>query len=315
MKQKTSILCSTAVIALVTATGCGTQATQHTTTSSSANQTTTYPLKVTDGGDHKVTIAKQPKHIASVTVGTDEILSGLVPKKDIAMVTTLATDPTQSNIVSFAKGIPSIQTANAEQIIAVHPDLVLAASYTQAGVVNQLAQANIPTYEFASFNSEKDIENNIEEVGKLVNEQSKAKALVNQMTGQIVAIHKAVQRQKPVTILDDSSYGYVAGKGTTVNDMIVDAGAKNAAASMSSWAKITDEEVVKLNPDIIIYSSDDTGFGNKLLHNKSLQTVNAVKNHRVYAIKAADLGSTSQYFVNGVKDVAKVTYPSVHLPQ
>ena len=275
--------------------------------------TSSYPLTVTDEAGNKVTIPKQPKHIASTTEGTDEILSALVPKKHVAMVTTYATNPAYSNIVAWAKGIPAIQNATAEQVIAVHPDLVLAASYTTKGVVSQIEQTGTPVFEFTNFNSIASIEQNIQLVGKLVGEQPKADQLVAQMNQKLSSIEKAVQGQKKVTVLDYSSYGFAAGTGTTVNDVIVDGGGINAAAKLQGWQKISTEEIVKMNPQVIIDASDDTGFIQKILTNPALQTVSAVKNHRVYSINSADLTTVSQYVVNGVRDVAKVLYPGIHL--
>lgn len=292
-----------------------TASTNSTSTTGSAQnnvQNTSYPLTITDEAGNKVTIPKQPKHIASTTEGTDEILSALVPKKDVAMVTTYATNPAYSNIVAWAKGIPAIQNATAEQVIAVHPDLVLAASYTTKGVVSQIEQTGTPVFEFTNFNSIAGIEQNIQLVGKLVGEQPKANQLVAQMNQKLSSIEKAVQGQKKVTVLDYSSYGFAAGTGTTVNDVIVDGGGINAAAKLQGWQKISTEEIVKMNPQVIIDASDDTGFIQKILTNPALQTVSAVKNHRVYSINSADLTTVSQYVVNGVRDVAKVLYPGVH---
>lgn len=292
--------------------GCGTVSSAGTTTSAN-NAQHTYPLTVTDQAGHKVTIRKQPVRIASTTEGTDEILSALVPKKDVVMVTTYATNPVYSNIVSWAKGIPAIQTATSEQVIAVHPDLVLAASYTTPGVVSQIEQTGVPVYEFTDFNSISGIEKNIQVVGELVGEGSKANQLVAQMQQQLGKIENAVKGQPKVTVLNYSSYGFAAGQGTNVNDEIVDAGGINAAANLQGWQKVSDEEIVKMNPQVIIDSSNDTGFVQKILTNPAFRNVAAVKNHRVYSIKAADLSSVSQYVVNGVKDIAQVLHPGVSL--
>lgn len=293
--------------------GCGTVSSAGTTTSANNAQHTSYPLTVTDQAGHKVTIRKQPVRIASTTEGTDEILSALVPKKDVVMVTTYATNPVYSNIVSWAKGIPAIQTATSEQVIAVHPDLVLAASYTTPGVVSQIEQTGVPVYEFTDFNSISGIEKNIQVVGELVGEGSKANQLVAQMQQQLGKIENAVKGQPKVTVLNYSSYGFAAGQGTNVNDEIVDAGGINAAANLQGWQKVSDEEIVKMNPQVIIDSSNDTGFVQKILTNPAFRNVAAVKNHRVYSIKAADLSSVSQYVVNGVKDIAQVLHPGVSL--
>ncbi len=281
-----------------------------------AGTATSFPIHLTDDVGHSVTLEQAPKHIVSTTEGTDEILFALVPKSNIAMVTSFASNPDFSNITSFVKGIPAVSDAGAdvEQIIAQRPDLVLMASYTKPGVVKQIEQANIPSYEFNSFNSISDIEKNIGVVGKLVGEPDKASNLVGKMKKDIDSIQSSISGQKKPTVLNYSSFGFAAGTNTIVNDVIVDAGGINAAAGLSGWAKISDEQIVKMNPDVIIDASNDKGFFQKLMNNKALQTVPAIKNHRLYFISGADLESVSQYVVNGVYDVAHVLYPSATIP-
>jgi iron complex transport system substrate-binding protein len=325
MKSRWSIAAGALAAAMVTA-GCGAGGTAGNnaanasgvpanTAGSQVSAKVSFPLTVTDQAGHKVTIPNKPERIASGTLGTDEILSGLVPKSEIVLVTQNATDPSQSNIVSFAKGIPAMKDANAEAIIAQHPDLALLASYTKPGVVQQVEQAGIPTYEFSDFDSIQAIEHNIEVVGELVGEPQKAQQMVEGLEQRLAAIKNAVRNQAHPRVLNYSSYGYVAGAGTTVNDVIVDAGGVNAAGNLKGWQQVTPEQVVKMNPDVIIVSADDAGFKDKLLHDPKYQTINAVKNHRVYEIPAADLMSLSQYVYKGVEDVARVLYPNVKLPQ
>lgn len=320
MKRRTRLLTTFATTAslLVMTTACGTS-TSHTTTNSNQTnqtgpQTTKFPITVTDDTGAKVTINTKPVHIASGTEGTDEILTSLVPKSHIALVTSLSSNPTYSNVVTQVKGIPQMTQADAEKIISVKPDLVFLASYVKPGVVKQVQNAGIPVYEFNDFNSVTDIEKNIKVIGRLVGETTKAQALVNNMQNNIQKVRTAVKGESQPTVLDYGSFGYAGGKNTTSNDIIQLAGGKNAAASLNGWAKISDEELVKLNPDVIIDSASDKAFLDKLAKEPALQSVSAIKHHRLYAIPDADLTSVSQYVVKGIVDVARDIHPNVKLP-
>jgi iron complex transport system substrate-binding protein len=273
-----------------------------------------FPLTVTDQSGANVTVPTAPQHIVSVTEGTDEIVSALVPKSKLALVTVYSSDPKYSNIIDLVQGIPQIKDPNAEQIIAAKPDLVLLASYTKQGVVDQIKQANIPVFEFNDFNSIADIEKNIGIVGQLVGNESEAKKITDSMETKLKEIAEAVKNEKKVSVLDYSSYGFVAGVNTTVNDIITHAGGTNAAHDLQGWQKVSDEQIIKLNPDVIIVDDSDSGFVEKVLANPALQTVNAVKSKSVFAIKGADLSTVSQHVVKGVADVAHALYPQVKLP-
>ncbi|TDY47964.1 iron complex transport system substrate-binding protein [Alicyclobacillus sacchari] len=321
MKQRTNIAVWSAALAVVAAlTGCGAAtggsgATQNAPShTEAASSTAAFPITLTDDTGTKVTIQKEPMHIVSGTEGTDEILVSLVPKSRISLVTNLSSDATYSDVTSLVKGIHQWSGEDAEQALAVNPDLVLMASYAPQKVVSQIRSAGVPVYEFNDFTSVAMIEHNIAVIGKLVGEPQKAKAIVNNMNHNIANIEHAVAAYGRPTVLDYSSYGYAAGQGTTVNDIIRMAGGTNAAAGLNGWAKITDEEIVKLNPSVIIDSSDDAAFLKKLASDPALQSVAAVREHHLYAIDSADLSSVSQYVVKGVYDVAKVIHPNAHVP-
>lgn len=273
-----------------------------------------FPVTLTDDTGTKVTITKTPMHIVSGTEGTDEILASLVPRSRIALVTNLSSNPEYSDVASLVKGLPQWTGDDPEKVLSVNPDLVLMASYAPQKVITQVRNAGIPVYEFNDFTSVTSIEHNIAVVGKLVGEETKAGKIVQNMNKNLSRIKSAVAKDSHPTVLDYSSYGYAAGKATTVNDVIRLAGGTNAGAQLNGWAKITDEEIVKMNPDVILDSSDDAAFVKKLESDPALQTVSAIKNHRVYTIKSADLSSVTQYVVKAVYDVAKVIHPETKIP-
>lgn len=318
--QISTFLATAAAVSLL-ATACGTNTSSKSpqndvsTTGShmAASVKPSFPITLTDDTKAKVTVPVQPMHIVSGTEGTDEILASLVPKSRIALVTNLSSNPTYSDITGLVKGIPQWTGDDPEKVLSVQPDLVLMASYAPQKVITQVRNANVPVYEFNDFTSVASIEHNIGVVGKLVGEPAKAKAIVANMNHNLRQIKTEVSSQKKPTVLDYSSYGFAGGKATTANDIITMAGGVNAAANLNGWTKITDEEIVKMNPDVIIDSSDDQAFLKKLANEPGLQSVKAIKEHHLYVIKSSDLSSVSQFIVKAVYDVAKVLHPSAHL--
>lgn len=291
-------------------------ATEHTEPSATIPSTRgTFPVRLIDEAGHQVVVSRTPIRIASLTEGTDEILSALVPKTSVKLMTSYAADPNESNIGSFGTGIPKTMNANPEEIISVQPDLVLLASYTPQGVYSQLQQAGITAYEFTKFNSVADIERNIQIVGQLTGTARKAHKLVENLMRHIAAIRHAVASLPHPRVLDYSSYGYVAGRDTTVSDVIVDGGGVNAAQNIEGWKQVTDEQLVEMNPDVIIVGSDDATAVTKIKKDPALSTVTAVRTKRVYVISAADLTSVSEYVYRGVWDVAHTLYPKLSVPQ
>lgn len=279
----------------------------------------TWPRTLTDGAGNTITLNAQPMHIVSATLATDEMLFALVDPSRLVAVTSNATDPTQSNIVDKAKAIGTqLKTPlDPEQVIALKPDLVLVASYTDAGALKQLKDAEVPIFEFSNFNSIKDIENNVTLLGQAVGGESQAAQLVSNMETRLKAVAAAVQPvTTKLTVLYYSPDGYSDGAGSTVDEVITRAGGINAVTAggiKDAYPQLSDEWVVKADPDIILlagFNSYAPGFVDKFKTNPSFQTLKAITNKHVYVANDAHIASVSQYIVNGVEDVAALLYPN-----
>jgi len=325
-----------AAVALATAlllAGCGAAAAQptatptHTTASASlvappgpatgaAGGTTTYPLTLKDDAGRTVTIKARPLRIISITLGTDEILPALVAKSRIVGVTAFASDATMSFAAGEVGGIAQFAKANAEQAIALKPDVVFASSYTAPGVVKQMADAGIPVVEFTGFSSLADIEAHSTTIATISDDQGRGKALVAAMQREVAAVEGAVASQaKPRVVF--YSYGTVYGSGTTMDELIRAAGGINAAAAagIHSWKDVGPEEIVQLNPDVLL--TDDSGTGDtfqgaavqKILADPAYKGVKAVQSKAVWGLSGRADSDVSQYMAWDVQDVASILHP------
>ncbi len=299
-----------AAILLLLLTACGrAQPAVHPNRSASA-----FPLTIIDDTGRSVTIPHQPQRIVSVTEGTDEILlGGLVPRSRVVGVTKYAADPAESWVAGDVGSITQLSTANAEQILALKPDLVFVASYTTPGVVTQLEGSGVPVIEFTSFSSVADIQSHILTMGRAVGNLAGAHAMVAKMNQQLAAVAAKLKGVPPVHLLYYTSDGYVFGKGTTPDQLVTDAGGVNVAdaAGITSWKQVTLGTVASLQPDWLLTDTSQPGFATKLMKNPGLAAVPAVAAHHVLALPDRDLSVVSQYFAQAVQVVAADLHPGV----
>jgi len=272
----------------------------------------TFPLSILDDTGRTVAIPHLPQRIVSVTLGTDEILTGLVAPSRIVGVTKYASDPVESWVADKVAGTAQIASANAEQILALKPDLIFVASYTAPGVVDQLSASGIPVIEFKDFASAADIENHILTMGRAVGNLAGAEAMVSTMKSQLAAVAAKVGSLPPVDILYYTPDGYVFGKNTTPDELIGDAGAVNVAdaAGITDWKQISLEAVAAMKPAWLLTDQSQPGFAGKLLANPALAAVPAIADHHVLALPDRDLSTVSQYFSQAVQAVATALHPS-----
>lgn len=262
--------------------------------------------------------ASKPTRIVSLTLGTDEILLSLVEAKRITAVTRYALDATLSNVADLAKHIPNhIAEAGVETIVALAPDLILAARYTSSDVVRQLEGLGFPVVLLSEFSSLKGIEGNIRSIGAAVGEPEKAEALVHEMTRRLdaVAAQESKIKDKPGLLSYDVS-GWTAGKETTFDELVTLAGGRNLAAEagITGHKKISLETVVELNPEIMILNTwtPSGGTSNETLRNHpALQSVSALQTGRVYGIPGKHLTTVSHFIVEGVEALARLLHPAL----
>lgn len=274
-----------------------------------------FSATVVDGLGTEIALSAKPQRIASVTLGTDEILLDLIGPERLVGVTYLASDATTSNIADRPElaQVPNVIEANPspEQIIALEPDLVFVATFTDAAVIQQLRDAGLPVFAVGFFNSIEAMQENILAIGELVGEPEKAQQMVDQMDADLQAVADAVAGaggEKP-TVLYLASGGWVAGSATTTDDIITRAGGINAAADLVDWNQVSEEAIIEMDPDYVIlspYVTEDEFIANPVYAN-----LKAVQNGHVLAISDAYMSATSQYIVRGVEEVAHFLYPEL----
>ncbi len=283
--------------------------------SSSSVSATSYPLTITDDTGRKVTIPHRPTRIVSLTLGTDEILLQMVNPQRVVGVTQYASQPAMSFVADKVGQAAQLASANAEQVIALKPDLVFAADYTKPGVVQQLEQANIPVVEFTTFSSMSDVEKHVQVVANLVGDPAKGQQMVAAMRTELARVAKEVKGLSKPTVVYYSGYGYVAGQGTTVDALIADAGGINAAAGIQGWKQVGPEELVALKPDIILTDTNGPkdivqgAQAQKLLTLPALAGVPAVEHRQVWGLSSRAITDVSQYMAWDVQDVASLLHP------
>jgi iron complex transport system substrate-binding protein len=251
-----------------------------------------------------------------VTLATDEILLALVPPERIVALTLWADDRVHSNVVVEARSVLPRVRANAEQVVAYQPDLILIAPYTLASVKSLLEASGSPVFTLQSCNSIAEIQHNIISVGRAVGESARARALVNQMERRLAGVYEHVHGLPRPAVLYYIPGGFTAGRGTTMDEIITNAGGTNVAATTGLWRtkKLSKEKLVALNPQFILVGGDPHAPEHEslrplLLADPALQDIDAVRTGRIYVIPYSAIGTVSHHIIKGVEAIARVLHP------
>ncbi len=262
----------------------------------------------------RVTLAAPPRRIVSALMATDEILLDLVPPERIAALCYLS-EKQNALIADRVKSVKAFVDTDPERIIALRPDLVFLASFTKQETKEMLQNTGIPVFTFHCFDSLADIRRNVLTVGAAVGEDEKAKALVADMDRRLAAVAAArPPRDQWPAVLAFGHDGWVAGKHTTLTDLLEAAGARNAAAEagVEGHTQLSVEKVLTMAPDYLLVMTGAGAMGPQgggLLAHPGLAGLKAVREKRFLMVDANLLSCVSHHVVKAVEEIARQLRP------
>ena len=282
-----------------------------------------FPLDVTDALGNRMTVPHRPDSIISLSLFSDEVLLSLVEPERFAGASSLAADPVYSNVAEIAAAIEPRVDFNVEQIISIFPDIVFAATWSEADKIAQLRNAGLVVYQTNTPFSVDGIKAEIRALAAIVGEPEAGEALVERMERKIEALVRAVgdiPESERAQALDYNTWGTANGADTTWNEVLQLAGVDNAAAPFESGdfgqVPMSKELLVEVDPDVIFLPGyvwgDDEGaeaFRAQVLNDPAFAGLYAIRNEHVYMVPENLKGTYSHYLVDAAEFVARRVYP------
>ena len=269
-----------------------------------------FPRAVTDAGGATIRLAAPPQRIVSQTLATDEILFAIVDPIRIVGVSTLAVDPTYSNVVvaARARGAPPIRSA--EDVIALRPDLIFVASYSRAEIVELLRASGAPVYRFGAFDSIADVLENIRRTGRAVGADAEAARLVADVERRLAQFRDRPRPPGRPRVLSFTPSGQSAGAKTTFDDIVRHAGGINVAAErgFSGFPRLSVEQVLAWDPDVIVTGAGPgqaAGVKAALLANPGIAATRAARGGHIVILQDRTLLAASHHVVDAVDELAR----------
>ncbi len=290
------------LVALLVA-ACGAPARE---TNQAAGGDGSFPRVVRAADGKEINVPRKPERIVSLTPSNDEILCALVDEKRIAGLSKFSRDEATSRAAATARRINVYVDRDAEQIISLRPDLVLAARYTKIDLTSLLAQASVPLISTIDFHNFADIESNVRLTGQAVGEEVRAEAIIAEMRKKLAAARARLRPEKAnLRVLYLASGNFTAGAGTTINEVLSAAGLRNAAAEagITGHVKIASEQITQIDPEVILVAMGyerDRGFRQRLETDAQLSSIKAIKDGRIVELPARDVLTVSQYVADAV---------------
>lgn len=295
-------------------TGCG--ATDNQKSSEKKDPATTEEAKsytVTDDNDKEITFDKIPETVVSLQPSNTEILFALGVGDKVIGGTDYDNYPEEAKEV---ERISDSVTINAEKILALKPDAIIAYSNGDPAALKPLEDAGIPVFVIKSAANFEDVYGDINQIAEVMGVTEKAEDLIKDIQTQIKDVEDKVAsvdtKKETYFEISPSPELYTAGAGTFQQEILASAGIENIFADQKGWPKISEEEVIKRNPPTIITT---VGYVDKpvdeIKARKGWEKITAVKENKVYKLNEDVMSRPGPRIGEAVELAAKTVYPEL----
>lgn len=289
-------------------------------------QTESHLRQVVDDTGQSVSLPDHPSRIVSLTYGTDEILLGLVDTSRVTALSKYAGNRDISFVTEEeAAAVGRKADLNAESIMALKPDLVVASAAVSPQLVSLLRQSGVPVYVSLVAADWDEMEEKVRGVAKTVHEEEAGESMVQDMEDKRAALEKKLSAIGPSDercALGLSFRGILGKKGTLFSEVLAMAHVKDGAARYDvpkgTNAYLSLEILPEIDPDVILLpvwkvkaGDDEKGFAREIMENPAYRDVKAVKNGRLIPFPEKYKYVMSQHITDAMEASARAVYPEL----
>jgi iron complex transport system substrate-binding protein len=247
-------------VALVAALSCAYSA----GASANAAQTTTAQdarpaqREVTDEVGRKVLLPQEVKRIVSLAPNLTEIVFALGKGVRLVGDTDYCDYPPEAEQKPHVGGLVN---PNLEEVAALKPDLVLASkSINRRETVDALDRLGVPVFVTDPHSVEGMIAS-VEHIGAAIGAEKAAAELAQDMRDRVAEVDKRVNGKKTsrVFFIVWTDPLISIGNDTFIADAVRRAGGQSIVDTKTEWPHVSLEEVVHLQPDILVFASAHGG--------------------------------------------------------
>ncbi|MGK3149731.1 ABC transporter substrate-binding protein [Staphylococcus shinii] len=206
---------------------------------------------------------------------------------------------------------------NKEALLKAEPDLILAhesQKSTSGKILNSLKESGVKVVYVKDAQSIDEMYKTFRQIGEVTGKNKKAKELVKETKANIKevkdSIPKNAKAQKVFMEVSSEPEIYTAGKETFFDDMLTQLKVDNSFSNLTGWQKISKEDIIKKNPDILISTMgiSKSEYEKIIDQRGGFNEINAVKNNNIEAINGDQISRPGPRIDDGLKALRDAIY-------
>ncbi|GEP10037.1 ABC transporter substrate-binding protein [Methylobacterium gnaphalii] len=213
-----------------------------------------------------------PARVVSMNLCADELVLRLADRDQITGVTWLARDPRGSSVFAEAVDVPRTRGLS-EEVLALHPDLVIAGAFTTRSAVGMLTRIGMPVLELGVPGDFDGVRAQIRKVAQALGHPDRGEALVADLDRGLAEATVAPRLLRALVMRPN---GFTVAPGSLGDAVIRAAGLVNVAAEIGRdrLGQVPLEAAAFAEADLIVLddaSTETPSLADALLHHPVLE--------------------------------------------
>lgn len=214
-----------------------------------------------------------PRRIVSLFPCIDAILLRVADPDQISALSLLSREPETSSVADAARRYPAARD-DAEALLALKPDLVVVSRYTGPTTSRALERAGVRRLIVDPQRSVAESLAQVRAVAAAAGHPERGDALVQRIATALDRAQPERPDVRPGALVFQNG-GFVAGKGSLIDDMLTRTGFANRAAAygVKDFGEASLEQIVRDPPQVLLAAEPRAGapgFGERLLRHPAL---------------------------------------------
>jgi iron complex transport system substrate-binding protein len=274
-------------------------------------------LTLSDGLGREVTLDGPAQRVVSLAPSNTEILFAIGAGDQVVGRDEFADYPPEAQSVETVGG--SMGQYSTEAILALEPDLVLAAEINPPELVKQLEDLGLTVYYLKNPLTLEEMYGNLEVVGQLTGHG--VSGLVESLQARVAAVDEklATSTESPIVFYEidasDASKPFTYGPGTFGDLLITRAGGTNfskAAGITDPYPQVSLEQIVATNPDLIVLGDSMWGVTPESVKARAgWENISAVQAGQIFPFDDNLVSRPGPRLVDGLEQLAKLLHPEL----
>jgi iron complex transport system substrate-binding protein len=312
------IVFSLSLLMLVSLSACAAPAQAPAVTPAPATSPTPAPITLTDGLGKSFTFDKPYQKIVSLAPSNTEILFAIGAGSQVVARDSFSDFPEAAQQVKdIGGGWGDVDT---EAIVALAPDLVLAAEINATEQVKTLEDLGLNVYYLSNPKTLDGMYENLRTVARLTGHEAETETLIESLKSRVSAVDAKIAgvTDKPLVFYEldgsDPNAPWTSGPDTYVDLLLIKAGGANLGNLLDSpWAQISLEKLVTENPDLILLG--DAVWGGvtpeAVAARAGWDSLADVQNDKVFPFDDNLISRPGPRMVDGLEQLAKLLHPEL----